>query len=296
MNHAQLSLVDAGRPVAALGYVPDPQKGRGETPDYPAHEVLGVDPYPEAASAAELFLGLLNQSPLNSCVAFAGFYAVEASMLRQGVPPEKIKRLSRLYGYLASRLLHGARDEDQGTHIRLFFEACAKAGFTTEEAWPYLMDFVEGVERWRATPDDDARRIAADALGRVGVNYHRVTEQGPARMDAICRAVSQKRWLVGGFQVSVDFARNRHAIGDYLDPPLNMPIAGGHALAICEYDALGVRGPNSWDDEGDVRFWGERGWFRFGWDYVVDPRFAWDFWIVEAAPLMPGQFGLLLAA
>lgn len=291
MNLAQLQARDRGEPIAQLGYAPDRPKAPGARQDFDAAAVLGAAPILDRASAAAFFVGLLNQWPLNSCVAFAALYAIEGAMLRQGVTREQLKRLSRMWGYLMSRLLHDARNDDDGTFIRLFFEACAKVGFTTEEAWPYLADFVEGVERWKATPSDDAQRIASDTLGKIGVNYHRVYDTGYELVDALKRATMAGKMWVGGFQVSTDFASNRHPIGEYLPPPVGMKIAGGHALCGVEYTPEGPSGPNSWDDEEDTVKWGRDGWWDFSWEYVADARYAWDFWIVDVAPLFPDTHG-----
>ena len=261
--------------MPGLGWLPDPAKEPDEKPDWDAGELLGAATYPLEHSAARLIRSILNQGPLSSCVANAGFQAIRADHVRQGIENPILG--SRQFGYHLARAIHGATLEDRGTYIRLFFEALNKFGFPPEEAWPYLFDTIKGKPRWATMPSTDAFRLAFDQKSPVA--YRRIFETGTARVDAVKRAISNDRCVVFGTHITDDFVRSILDFTKPISPPeSDEPIAGGHAMVLCRYTANSIGGPNSWGET-----WGADGWFDMAPEYI-----AWDgskdFWIVENSP------------
>jgi hypothetical protein len=172
-------------------------------------------------------------------------------------------------------MVHGAQMEDRGTYLRACFHALDKNGFPPESIWPYLFDEVEGGPRWSAIPSTAAFRAAFDQ--RRPLAYHRITEAGYERVDAVKRAIAQERVVCFGTMLDdswesydgstvLTVARPRHEIG-------------GHAMVLAEYEGDEFRGPNSWGAG-----WGAEGWYRAEAELIAHPSSS-DFWIVQSAPL-----------
>lgn len=255
-----------------LGWKPDLAKQPGEKPDWDAGEKLGTDPVPEADTCRELILSILDQQ-FNDCVANAIFQAIRASHVLQGVVNALLG--SRHWGYYLSRAQHHDTDVDEGTYIRMFFDALNKLGFPEESLWPYLTDYINGKPRWSVMPDTNVFRMAFDQ--KSPVEYRRITSQGDARILDVQRAVHKKFCVVFGTDVTSRFLRGGF---DLIDPPgKNEGIVGGHAMVIAEYDQRGIWGPNSWGED-----WNDDGWFGMTWDYVVY-KGTRDLTIVEHVPV-----------
>jgi C1A family cysteine protease len=254
--------------MAAFGWLKDPPKGPGETPDHDAGPLLAAaGPPPPAASNRRLIVDVLYQDQLGSCVANAILQAVRASHVAQGVVAPRLG--SRLFGYWCSRAYHHATGVDGGTYLRLFFNALNKFGFCPEAAWPY------DIHRFADMPPAAAFRAAFDQHSPTV--YKSIVNGGSQRIDPIKRAIAAGYLVCFGTLVSESF------VGDPLpsapvDPPVGQPIAGGHAMCIVGYDGDTFDVVNSWGP-----YWGEVGYCRLSADYL-----AWgqtqDLWLVEKAP------------
>lgn len=252
-----------------LGWLPDPFKRPDEAPDFDAEALLGATVPPLAYSNRGLVLDILDQGALNSCVANAGFQAVRASHVRQGVREPKLG--SRLFGYYCSRAYHHATARDGGTHLRTFFQALNKFGLCAEDVWPYK-DLSRNFKRM---PPTKAFMAAFDQ--RSPTTYRRIYDEDAERVVAIKRALAAGFLVVFGTDVSQAFLKLQGAT-EPLDPPIGEPMAGGHAMCITGYDGDAFEIVNSWGSA-----WADGGFCRFSADYL-----AWsntrDIWIVEHSP------------
>src|SRR5262249_19540251 len=110
------------------------------------------------------------------------------------------------------------------------------------------------------------------------VTYERIDTLGNERLPDICGAIAAGYPVCFGTSVSEAFvAQGRN--DDLWFPPLNEPIAGGHALVIYGYDGrLLFSVKNSWGE-----YVGVGGSHRFSADYI-----GWagtrDLWAVKFAP------------
>ncbi len=258
-----------------LGYLPDPPKLAGARADFNAADQLRAEPIPFEWSLSHLILSILDQGGLGSCVANAVMQAVRGSQVAQGALAPELG--SRLWAYWLARLATHEERDDNGTFIRNAFAALVKNGFPPESAWPYTDEKdAHGDGKFQDRPPITADRLAFDQ--RLG-DYHRIFETGPARIDAVKRAISQGWLVVFGCDVSEEFCRNDIEPTIPLDPPGDTGL--GHAML---WD--GYRG----DDFSTVNSWGagfgEGGRFKMSADYVLTTS---DLWISRAAPLYTGR-------
>jgi C1A family cysteine protease len=102
-------------------------------------------------------------------------------------------------------------------------------------------------------------------------------DTGEARVTAVKQALSAGKPVMFGTNVSNDFAEDKLPSGA-INPPVNGPIAGGHAMVICGFDGDTFDILNSWGES-----WGNSGWCTFSADYIAwsDTR---DLWTVDVAP------------
>lgn len=255
--------------IRKLGYLPD----KPDTRDFDAEEKLGAAVPPPSADLTPYVVDVLDQGPLNSCVANAILQAVRMSHSRQGVVNPPLG--SRLFGYYLSRAVDHSTMVDEGTYLRSFFSALAKFGFCPEAAFPYDT----GGDAYKVKPPADAFRLAYDQ--RSPTSYHRITSNGYQRITDIKRAIAAGYAVCFGTDVSESFCRNE--LGSTpLVPPTAEPIAGGHAMALVGYNGDAFNDLNSWGIN-----WGAGGYCTLSADYLVWDRTR-DLWIVEAVPPIPG--------
>jgi C1A family cysteine protease len=253
----------------ALGYRPDPPKRPGEKPDYDARTKLRAAPIPYRASNRHLVLSVLDQGMLGSCVANAVMQAVRASQVRQGAVNPPLG--SRLWTYYLARKATNEENEDNGTYIRHAFAGIATLGFPPESAWPYS-------DQGRAFAQPPPAGVTWAAYDqRTPTEYHRIYATGAERVLEVKRALSQGFLVCFGSPVSVRFCNNDLGAGP-VPPPINEPIAGGHAQTLVGYIGDEFDVVNSWGES-----WGDRGYWTMSAEYL-----AWeevqDAWICEAAP------------
>jgi len=250
-----------------LGWHPDPVKAIGDKPDYDAEPLLGASMPPVAASASHLVAGIFNQGALSSCVANAGFQAIRAAQIRAGATAATA---SRLFGYFFARAIHAATKEDQGTYIRLFFQAMNTFGFPQEQFWPYNEALVNKM------PSKNAIRMAFDQLAPT--KYYRITSTGSERIRDIKRAIAEKHLVVFGTTVGQAFGSSHIKPNVPLGPPDAGTWMGGHAMCIDAYNGDNFSIVNSWGTD-----WGDSGRCLFSADYLEWYR-SNDFWVVDVAP------------
>lgn len=261
-----------------FGWKKDPVKKPGDKPDISAKPRLGVAPPPKSATCRPNIISVLNQGGMGSCTANAFAQAARVSMLHQGAKNPPLG--SRLFLYYLARAYDHDTNNDDGTFLRNICQAAVKFGLPPEQYWPYD-DLTEGDKApFRNMPKFDAFSKAFDR--HVGTVYNRIDSSGVARLDDIRRAIAAGHCVIFGTQVSTDFASGRLGSGPIL-PPINKPIAGGHALCIAEYDETSFGIVNSWGID-----WGNMGWCKFSPDYL-----SWaesdDFWIINVTPKFDDQ-------
>lgn len=255
-----------------LGYLPDPHKRPTEKQDLDADEVLQLQApfsFPARHSNRHLIKDVLDQRNIGSCVANAVLQAVRASHVKQGAQSPLLG--SRLFTYFCSRLYHNDTRNDFGTYLRTAFASLNKFGFCPEGDWPY-----EDIKRrFSRIPPTSAFRAAIDQ--RSPTTYRRIYEEGQDRLDAIKQALFLGYLVAFGTNVSTAFVDGD--IGSApIKPPINQPIAGGHAMCFVGYDEDGFDVVNSWGTG-----FGENGYCTFSPEYVAWPGVR-DLWIVEHAP------------
>lgn len=262
-------------PPRGLGYKPDPPKLPGQTPDRDARDKLRAAPIPYRASNRHLVLSVLDQGSIGSCVANAVMQAVRASQVRRGAANPELG--SRLWTYYLARASHNEQNEDNGTFIRAAFGALVSLGFPPESAFPYS----DAPGSFRVPPPPGVMTAAYDQ--RAPTEYHRIFETGRARVDTVKMALSQGFLVCFGSPVSIAFCEGD--LGDKpVMPPINEPIAGGHAQVLVGYTGDDFEALNSWGPS-----WGRGGYWDMSADYV-----AWgetqDLWVCESAPPFSGGF------
>lgn len=249
-----------------FGWLPDPAKRIDEAPDYNAEPLLGAPTPPVAANAMHLVPDILNQGNLASCTANAVMQAIRASHIKQGVSHTHIG--SRLFAYFFGRALHGATHEDQGSYIRLVFQALNTFGFPAETFWPY-----DETKVFKA-PGKNAVRMAYDQLAPT--EYYRIGSSNSQRSVDVKRAIAAGHLVVFGTQVGKSFGSidtTRPA-----GPPVAETLMGGHAMCIAGYDGDVFRVVNSWGPD-----WGDNGTFLMSAEYLEWYRTN-DLWVVATAP------------
>lgn len=247
----------------ALGYRPDPEDQR----DF-ALSALRMPEPPASHSLKQHVVDIPNQNPLGSCVANAVPQALRMVQHAAGNPDAEL--CSRLFAYWHARNQHGDTGSDSGTYIRTCIKVLNALGRPPERAWPYKVDDLDEEEpTFTKKPPSIALMHAFD---RKQAEYRRVWEDGSDRVLAVKRAIASGRPVVFGTDLGASFE-------DYSDgliqPPLDEPIIGGHAMCIVGYDGASVEVVNSWG-EG----WGNGGYCRLSWAYVMWQRTR-DLWVIS---------------
>jgi len=275
--------------MRALGYIRDPLKPLGTTPDRSFDELQLTTPPPKAASAEKYILSVLDQGRIGSCVANSIAQALRASHVRQGIVEPTLP--SRLWIYWWARATHHATRMDNGTFIRNAFDAINKVGFPSESAWPYsdtksparLVDgsWIDDISRDDAPFQKMPRDAAVQAAhpNRSPTVYRRIGSIGARRVLDCKRAIADGRLVVFGTDVSMDFVNAEFDPAEDLMPPRDREdIAGGHAMVLCGYDGDRFRVCNSWGSD-----FGMNGFVFHASEYVEAYH---DLWVVDHAPVV----------
>ncbi len=282
----------------ALGWNKQPDDDRDH--DAMKAVILRVTATPESASNADL-TKVVDQGGLGSCTANGSGQAVRAAeiLMQSGGEAAAIQLAqtatpfwSRLFAYYLARAYEGTVKQDAGANIRDIFKAINKFGFCAESALPYNdnSDPENGPTPFSQMPPAEAfreaydQRQSAENVQANVIDYALIRETGTARVDAIKLAISQRHLVVFGTLVTNGFCSDMSANGGR---PISAPslapasdIAGGHCMAIGSYDAEGAGIVNSWSTQ-----FGQRGWCKFAWDYIMWNRTT-DLWVVRRAPLL----------
>lgn len=259
-----------------LAWVPD-RLVLSEVPDYlRADRLLAAEPVPAVSANGDLVLDVLNQGGLGSCVGNGTNQAARAEMIRTGAKTPPLG--SRLWTYYLARAYDHETAYDYGTQIHHAFAALARYGLPPEEIWPYSDDDAPGA-LFSRMPSPDAWRAAFDA--KLGLRAHRIMSAGRSRVDDVKRALGQRRLVVFGTAVSYEFCSGAFDPAVPLPPPVDLPIAGGHCMAVVDHVGDSFRVVNSWSED-----WGNGGFWQMSADYL-----SWvetnDLWVFDSIPKFP---------
>lgn len=256
--------------------VPRKIRGYGAKPDLPdqrdmVSRIASLDiSVPDSVTLSHLSLmqfPLYNQDNLGSCTANAIAANAQAILRKLHLPNFTPSRLAI---YFAERFIENSVPYDSGAMIRDGFKAIAKDGLAPESLWPYV------IKRFTSRPPTSYFTHAA---------LHKATryERVPRSKIAIQRVLASGYPIVFGFSVFESFETDEvDRTGIVPMPSGSDAMIGGHAVLKTGYDANGVDFRNSYGDE-----WGNRGYGRLPWEYVLDPNLTFDLWTLKAiAPVM----------
>lgn len=299
------------------------KKDREDTRDKKAHLTLLASPPTPAPTVADnsALVKIVDQGQLGSCTANASGQAIRCAELVERVEADRaawlaagnpvatfdavaslakwqtaIEFWSRLMSYYLARSYDHDTANDDGTEIRLIFQAINKYGFSPESIWPYNdnTDPKQGPVTFNKMPPSAAFRAAFDARSDVAnvnadmIDYARITSSGTSRVNDIMTALGQQHVVVFGTLVTEQFCSDMSANNG---KPIARPnsattgIAGGHALCIDGGDQNGADVPNSWGLQFGGRGGLKPGHCKFGWDYIMWDETT-DLWIVKRAPFL----------
>jgi hypothetical protein len=219
---------------------------------------------------------VLNQLNLGSCTANAWAQIVRAAMIYKN-PDSAPEFMSRLMTYWLARREDGTVTSDAGSQICTVADACCRMGFCPESVWPY------DVTKFAKKPSPEAIWAAYDQKGKIDVNYHRIDQgvSGDSLILLVRKALTAGYLVTWGTQVSKVYCSGD--LGpDPVKPPIGVPIAGGHAQVLADFDWTvpkpRFRNLNSWGLD-----------FGQGGFCDVDPTYvSWsgssDMWICTVAP------------
>lgn len=240
------------------GYKPDPHDPR----DKPAAALLAALPEPPPRFSLRARAGHALDQTRSDCVANSTAKAVQIALTG---PSGLIAPLpSRDWLYYLAGIQEQSQRDDNGRYIRDAFTTLSHLGWPDEAVWPY--------GKWPAHPGGEAHRAAFDRRAQTGIAYHRVTETGQDRIDAVKRLIAAGYPLVGDVMATPAFEAQ-----DGLSP-LPSPdgfVTTNHAVCFADYEPEGVRLINSWGD------WADQGWGFLSWGWLT---FSADLWAVEILP------------
>lgn len=258
-------------PQIKFGYLPDPPDMRDRT----FGTLLRARPLKSPEKKVDLrpFVhNILNQKALGSCVAHGVLGAIRLRHKLSGVKSPKIG--GRLHTYWGARSYIGTGEWDSGSHLRDAFRFINSFGYMPESETDNGYD----ISKFKSAPTPREQRLMYDQRdkGKGQVSYYRIFESGEARKEAIQIALSNGVIPVLGTETTKAFLEYKKGILGRPKPTDQS--TGGHAFYLCGYDQDCVIAANSWDDD-----YGEQGFMRLGWDYILWNETR-DIWGVEEAP------------
>jgi len=234
-----------------------------------AVKLKDAPPVPDAVGLAWL-VQIVDQGPLGSCVANAGFQAIHGEMDGEPDSPEP-EFPSRLWGYQLALAEQGTEGQDVGTNVATFFDVIAAHGFPRERHWPYDVTAIG------QRPSPSAWRLAHDQRDVARVDYHQIAGDV---IGQVKQALAAGHLVAFGTRVDENFCANN--LQPVNEPPMAASTVGGHALTICGYKTtpFGVvyQIANSWGPE-----WGNGGFCWFSEPYLT-AAYSGDFWFCSSAP------------
>ena len=216
---------------------------------------------------------VLNQGQWGSCVGHALSYAWQNAVLRSPNSNTLWFLPSRCFVYAESRVILGDTDlaGDDGSTMQATAAALSQRGILPESQYPYTWTNISRV------PPAEIR--AAAASRRRATRKVRFTLSVNSNVANIKAEIAAGRILMMGILVFASWMESAAAMasGKIPQPRARDQIVGGHAIAL-----------SGWDDASRVftfrNSWGSRvgknGVFQIPYDYVCNPNYAGDAWVV----------------
>lgn len=246
-------------------------KWRRQRMDHNDHEyvpsVETLAALPSKASLRSLNPSIWDQGKLGSCVEHGVIRNIIMDLVRQGVVDWVM--FSRLLTYWGARSFEGTTGSDSGSTIRDGIKSVVQVGLVPETQYPYL------VSKYNQKPPPS---VFASAQKQRIKEYVAVKQD----LDQIKASIVEGFPVVVGFECTQALLSAEVAHSGVLHHPLRgEKVIGGHCMLIDSYDddlkQFGL--PNSWGNK-----WGQAGFAQFDYDYLLDPKWAGDFWSIRAVP------------
>lgn len=211
------------------------------------------------------FPPVYDQGDLGSCTANAICAVFQFDeIMKYGIRLRKMNP-SRLFLYYNERHIHHQENEDSGASLRDGMKCASKLGICLETSWKY------DIRQYTQRPSEKCYEEAKEQRAIRYFALHQEAEQ-------LQRCIDNDFAIVFGLVIFESFLRTS---GDGKVP---MPdtskekMLGGHALVITGYDPVlrvfEIR--NSWGVQ-----WGQEGYGFLDYEYVLDRRWASDFWCLQ---------------
>jgi C1A family cysteine protease len=241
------------------GYLPDPEDSR----DYQySSGRFQKGKLPPKVDLREYMTEVEQQGELNSCTANAMAGAYEYLAMRE---LGESGQVSRLFVYYNARAINDRTDQDKGTYLRNCIKVLRKYGTCRESTWPYEPEKV--FEEPHETAYEEASNYLLKEARRVNIDLF---EMKHCLAEGYPFAFGMR--LYSGFKKA---GRNGGKVS--LPDPDSEKSLGGHAMLCVGYSETDkvflVR--NSWGKE-----WGDEGYCYIPYDYMTNPEFTADCWMV----------------
>jgi hypothetical protein len=202
-----------------------------------------------------------DQSILGSCVGNGVVAAFRRTLQVNNMPDLDG---SRLYAYYNAREPE-YKNEDSGASIRDGIKGLNAYGLCKEETWPYI------IYKFAVKPSHEA---FVEGLDHQALTYKRIY---PVTKEAIMDAVSRGYPVVYGKLLYESFMTDKVVeTGIVPVPGCCEDFVGGHCMVIFDYEKDYTIELNSWG-----RNWGFlEGVCRVPWQYVLNSKKAFDFWVI----------------
>lgn len=227
-----------------------------------------IDPasLPSHVDLSQQWGAMLDQGDLGSCVSNSVAYCIRYVRQKEG---RSVYNPSRLFIYYYGRVIEESpANEDTGLYIRDGYKSVAKYSVCSEHNWPY------DTSKFHLEPSAYAQQAAKQ---HKTFNYFAVAQD----LNEMKACLAEGYPISFGFTVfesfmSAEVARTGIAPSPNVTTEQQM---GGHAVTIVGYDDSTKRFKiaNSWGDG-----WGDKGFFYLPFDFVLNKRWADDFWTARS--------------
>jgi len=205
-----------------------------------------------------------DQGQLGSCSGNAVAAAFQYDQLKESITSWTP---SRLFIYYNERLLEGTTNKDDGAQLRDGIKVISTYGVCDESIWVY------DIAKFTQKPSDEAY---SQAKLHTALLYQRVDQT----LSALKHALASNFPVVVGITLFDAFESQEVAESGIV--PMPHPTdncLGGHAVVVVGYDdakqLFTMR--NSWGPD-----WGDQGYFYLPYEYLTNPQFGMDYWVVTS--------------